>query len=265
MFVGRENELETLERAYDADVFQMVVVYGRRRVGKTTLLTHFAQDKPTLFFTAQQQTDADNLADFSVEIAQFFSLPPGTRFDGWDGALQFLAEQARREPFLFVFDEFPYAAEANPSLVSKMQIAIDHHFAQTKACLALCGSDQGFMESEVLGKKSPLHGRRTAQIRVRPFDYLTSARMVPTVSAEDAFRYYACVGGVPYYLAQIDESRPFLDNIADLFFSTDGLLYEEPLMLLRQELREPAVYNSILRAHRLGGNAARRDCCSRGT
>lgn len=74
------------------------------------------------------------------------------------------------------------------------------------------------MESEVLGKKSPLHGRRTAQIRVRPFDYLTSARMVPTVSAEDAFRYYACVGGVPYYLAQIDESRPFLDNIADLFF-----------------------------------------------
>ena len=137
MFVGRENELETLERAYDADVFQMVVVYGRRRVGKTTLLTHFAQDKPTLFFTAQQQTDADNLADFSVEIAQFFSLPPGTRFDGWDGALQFLAEQARREPFLFVFDEFPYAAEANPSLVSKMQIAIDHHFAQTKACLVL--------------------------------------------------------------------------------------------------------------------------------
>ena len=75
MFVGRENELETLERAYDADVFQMVVVYGRRRVGKTTLLTHFAQDKPTLFFTPQQQTDADNLADFSVEIAQFFSLP----------------------------------------------------------------------------------------------------------------------------------------------------------------------------------------------
>lgn len=256
MFVGRENELETLERAYDADVFQMVVVYGRRRVGKTTLLTHFAQDKPTLFFTAQQQTDADNLADFSVEIAQFFSLPPGTRFDGWDGALQFLAEQARREPFLFVFDEFPYAAEANPSLVSKMQIAIDHHFAQTKACLALCGSDQGFMESEVLGKKSPLHGRRTAQIRVRPFDYLTSARMVPTVSAEDAFRYYACVGGVPYYLAQIDESRPFLDNIADLFFSTDGLLYEEPLMLLRQELREPAVYNSILRA--IGSGATRR-------
>lgn len=80
--------------------------------------------------------------------------------------------------------------------------------------------------------------------------------MVPTVSAEDAFRYYACVGGVPYYLAQIDESRPFLDNIADLFFSTDGLLYEEPLMLLRQELREPAVYNSILRA--IGSGATRR-------
>lgn len=256
MFVGRENELETLERAYAADAFQMVVVYGRRRVGKTTLLTRFAQDRPALFFTAQQQTDTDNLADFSAEVARFFSLPAGTRFDSWDSALQYLAGQALQEPFLFVFDEFPYAAEANRSLVSKLQVAIDHHFAKTKACLVLCGSDQGFMESEVLGKKSPLHGRRTAQIRVRPFDYLTAARMVPEVSCEDAFRYYACVGGVPYYLAQIDEDRSFRDNLANLFFSTDGLLYEEPLMLLRQELREPAVYNSLLRA--IGSGANRR-------
>ena len=100
MFVGRENELETLERAYDADVFQMVVVYGRRRVGKTTLLTHFAQDKPTLFFTAQQQTDADNLADFSVEIAQFFSAAGNkVRRLGWCSAVSRGAGSARTVPF----------------------------------------------------------------------------------------------------------------------------------------------------------------------
>lgn len=256
MFVGREEELNTLEKAYASESFQMVVVYGRRRVGKTTMLARFAEGKPALFFTAQQQADADNLSDFSREIARFFELPESLRFESWTGAFEFLADRARGDRFLLVFDEFPYAAAANKSLVSKLQVVIDHAFLKTQLCLVLCGSDQGFMESEVLGRKSPLHGRRTAQIRVRPFDYLTASRMIPEVGSADAFRYYACVGGVPYYLSQIDQRLSFRENIERLFFSTDGLLYEEPHMLLRQELREPAVYNSILRA--LGAGANRR-------
>lgn len=257
VFVGRDAELATLEKAYAADGFRMVVVYGRRRVGKTTLLARFAEGKPALFFTAQQQTDANNLADFSRQIALFFQLPASLAFESWEAAFDFLADRAQTAPFLFVFDEFPYAAEANGPLASKLQIAIDHRFQKTRLCMVLCGSDQGFMESEVLGKKSPLHGRRSAQIRVRPFDYLTAARMLPQVSDEDAFLYYACVGGVPYYLSQIDQSLSFRENIAELFFSPEGFLYEEPLMLLRQELREPAVYNSILRA--IGAGANRRN------
>ena len=254
MFVGRERELATLEEAYHAESFQMIVVYGRRRVGKTTILTQFARGKRALFFTAQQQSDHDNLADFSREVAQFFGLPSGTAFQSWDAAFSYLADRAAEEPFVFIFDEFPYAALANRSIVSKLQVAIDHQFLATRMCLVLCGSNQGFMESEVLGEKSPLHGRRTAQLRVRPFDYLDAAKMLPGVPHEDAFRYYSCIGGVPYYLAQVKPGLTFSQNIARLFFQTDGLLYEEPAMLLRQELREPALYNSILRAVGAGAN-----------
>lgn len=254
MFVGRKAELEELERAYSSDEFEMVVVYGRRRVGKTTLLAHFSQGKPALFFTAQQQSPMNNLADFASAIADFFGLPSDIRFSTWKSALEFLAERAEDEPFLLVFDEFPYAAMNDGSLVSSLQIVIDHAFSNTKLCLILCGSDQGFMESEVLGKKSPLHGRRTSQIRVRPFDYVDAAKMVPSVNHLDAFRYYACIGGSPYYLSRIDETVSFKENIVRLFFDSAGFLYEEPLMLLRQELREPALYNSILRAIGSGAN-----------
>lgn len=254
MFVGREKELSVLEEAYASESFQMVVVYGRRRVGKTTIISRFAEGKRALFFTAQQQTDANNLSDFSREIAQFFELPMGMAFASWNDAFGFLADRAAEEPFLFVFDEFPYAAAADGSLVSKLQIAIDHKFSKTGMCLVLCGSNQGFMESEVLGRKSPLHGRRTAQMRVRPFDYLTAAKMLPGLNAEDAFKYYACIGGIPYYLSQVNPALPFRENLVRLFFSTDGFLYEEPMMLLRQELREPALYNSLLRAMGSGAN-----------
>ena len=248
MFVGRERELAILERCYEKPEFQMVVMYGRRRVGKTTLLSIFAKDKPTLFFTAQEQSDRDNLKDLARQVVECFGLPDGIAFESWDAAFGFLAERAAASPFLFVFDEFPYAAEANPSLPSKLQIAIDHKFKGTAMCLVLCGSNQGFMEGDVLGKKSPLHGRRTMQMKIEPFGYRDAARMLGNVSHDDAFRYYACIGGVPYYLAQVDPSLGFDENIRELFFSPDGFLFGEPPMLLRQELREPSLYNSILRA-----------------
>ncbi len=253
-FIGRTRELAVLEKAANKDSFQLIVVYGRRRVGKTTLLAHFCEGKRALFFTAQEQSDKDNLRDFSSRVVSFFGLPQGTDFASWESAFEFLASQAKNQPFVFVFDEFPYAAQANPSLPSKLQVAIDHAFKKTGICMILCGSNQGFMESNVLGKKSPLHGRRTAQIKLDPFDYADAAQLLEGVSVEDAFRYYACIGGIPYYLAQVDTTLSFGENIRELFFSPEGYLFSEPTMLLRQELREPALYNSILRAIAHGAN-----------
>ena len=253
MFVGREGELRSLEHAYAKGGFQMAVIYGRRRVGKTTLIDEFVRDKPTLYFTAQQKTTRQNLELFSAAVYEAFSLPTSLpAFASWNDALVLIVERARSwegsQPLVFVFDEFPYAAESDPSLPSALQSVIDHGFAQTNAMLILCGSNEGFMESEVLGSKSPLYGRRTMQLRLPPFDYLDAARMLPGVSDEDLVAYYAMFGGTPYYLAQIDTGQTYAENVAELFFDRAGLLYEEPLMLLRQELHEPAGYNSVLDA-----------------
>lgn len=262
MFVGREKELAQLNRMYAKNGFQMAVVYGRRRVGKTTLIDAFASDKPTLYFTAQQRSSLQNLVHFSRAIYSFFGLPGDTgAFPDWRSAFSFIAnavKQREGEPFLLVFDEFPYAAETEPSLPSVLQIAIDHSFSATNVRIILCGSNEGFMEGEVLGRKSPLYGRRTMQLKVKPFDCFDAALMLPGLSPEQSITYYSTFGGTPYYLAQIDAGATYEENVMELLFDTSGILYEEPLMLLRQELREPALYNSILDAIGSGETSPKR-------
>ncbi len=262
MFVGRENELKEMERLYSKGGFQLLVLYGRRRVGKTTLVEQFAKDKPTIFFTAKEQSSFLNLNEFSQALLQFFDEEAGlARFDTWDSAFSYLARKTRTlsQPVVCVFDEFPYAALADSSLPSTLQIAIDHHLKQSNVMFVLSGSNEGFMESRVLGSKSPLYGRRTSQMKLQPFDYVEAAAMMPAVTdPSELLRYYATFGGTPYYLSQIDDHAPYEDNVSQLLFSKSGLLYEEPMMLLRQELREPALYNSVLYAVASGATSQKR-------
>lgn len=256
MFVGRTHELEALERLYNRSTFQMAVVYGRRRVGKTALLDEFSKDKRTLYFTAQQKSNSINLQSFTQTVLQFYGLPQIEAFSTWEDALRFIAlrEQAG-DPMVFVFDELPYAAQAAPSLPSTLQILIDHEFKQTNICMILCGSNEGFMESNVLGRKSPLYGRRNAQIKLLPFDCFDAALMMPGYTPQQCIELYAMLGGTPYYLEQIDPNASIGENTERLFFDIAGLLYAEPQMLLRQELREPALYTSVLDAIASGATA----------
>ncbi|MBW3090945.1 ATP-binding protein [Bifidobacterium miconisargentati] len=252
-FVGRTEELKTLEYHASLGRFQMVVVYGRRRVGKTALIAHFCENRRTLWFTAKEQSAAANLREFSQAVLSFFrepNFPAG--FTRWDDALNYIADKAKdspADPFVLVLDELPYAAAAEPSLPSVLQIAIDHRFKDTNMLMVLCGSNEGFMESKVLGYKSPLYGRRNAQIRLKPFDLFEAcALMPPDADWQTRIHYYAALGGTPYYLEQIDPDLTFSQNMQARCFSQNGILYEEPMMLLRQELREPALYSSILDA-----------------
>ena len=249
MFVGRKRELATLNSLYERGGFQMVVIYGRRRVGKTALINEFARGKRTLSFTALEQGDAANLADFSRKIAEFFNLPASMcPFSTWLDAFDYVADQAAREPFVFIFDELPYAAQRGESVPSALQIAIDRKLQNTEAFLILCGSDQGFMESDVLGRKSPLYGRHTAQIKLGPLGYREAAEMLPGLDPQEQFRFYGCFGGVPYYLRQVDPAKSLRENLASLYFDPTGFLFDEPYGLLRQGLSEPALYAGALRA-----------------
>ncbi|NMM99269.1 ATP-binding protein [Bifidobacterium olomucense] len=258
MFIAREHELQTLERLYASDSFEMVVLYGRRRVGKTALIDEFVKDKDALYFTAIQQSAKLNLEDFSRTALNFFGMPDSMpAFGSWSSALQFVAQQAResKRRFVFVFDEFPYAAAAEPSLPSIMQIAIDHGLLNTNVTMILSGSNEGFMENNVLSRKSPLYGRRTAQIRLLPFDYADAAKFLPSTDPHGLVNHYATFGGTPYYLARINESEGFEANVLRLIFDNLGPLREEPMMLLRQELREPAAYYSVLQSIAAGNSS----------
>jgi AAA+ ATPase superfamily predicted ATPase len=248
-FVGRIKELAALGQHYATGRFEMVVVYGRRRLGKTMLLTEFSRGKRCLFFTATEKSDAINLSEFSRTVAEFYALP-GISFGSWMDALRFVADHANdtAEPLLFIFDEFPYAAKANPSLPSMLQQLIDRRLADVDMTLVLCGSNQGSMENEVLGESSPLYGRRTAQIELHPFDCFDAHLMYPSLDAEQSVAFFATFGGTPYYLAQIRADESYAENVVRLFFDPSGLLYAEPQMLLRQELSEPALYVSVLDA-----------------
>jgi len=249
MFIGREKELASLNKLYEEDKFQLVVMYGRRRIGKTTLISEFISDKPAIYFSAQEVNDALNLSQFSRKVYNFFNVPETVgAFSGWTSAFEFLAEKARESRFILAFDEFPYAEAAERSLKSILQTAIDHEFKDTGLFMILCGSQVGFMENEVLGYKSPLFGRHTAQLKLEGFDYYDAGKMLGGFNIEDRIKLYACVGGTPHYLSQLKANESFEENIKRLFFDISGYLFNEPMMLLQQELREPAMYNSIVSA-----------------
>ena len=264
MFISRTQELSALQKLYNRDKFQMVVIYGRRRVGKTTLVSEFIKDKPAIFFSAQEANDHLNLQMFSEKVYAFFSLPKTTgAFANWNDALMFITDKAKTQKFILVLDEFPYIAESNRSIKSILQNIIDHELLESKLYLVLCGSQISFMENDVLGYKSPLFGRRTAQMMIEGFDYYDAAEMlkslskqksISNISNEDKIKYYSCIGGTPHYLAQIDVNMSFEENIKELFFQPQGYLYGEPSMLLQQELREPAMYNSIIAAIATGAS-----------
>lgn len=256
MFIGREKELNELEKLYAADQFQMPVIYGRRRIGKSTLIQEFAKNKKAVLFTAIESSAQRNLELFSQNIYKILApeLPALSAFPTFEAAFDFLNESARKERLIVVIDEYPYLAAADKSISSILQLYIDQKFKNGKMYLILCGSSMSFMENQVLGYQSPLYGRRTAQFKIQPFDYETASRFVPGYSAEDKALVYGVTGGVPRYLELFMSDFSVHENIIRLFFNDSGYLYEEPGNLLKQELREAGTYNTVIEAVAAGAN-----------
>ena len=252
MIIGRETELRTLQRLYERDGFQFPVLFGRRRVGKTYLMSEFVKDKRAIFFTAVEDNVTANLRNLSRAIYALDQpdadpqLAP--RYPDFQTAFEAVFARASQRRIVFIIDEYPYLAKADPSVSSILQALIDRSKDASQLYLMLCGSSLSFMREQVLGEQSPLYGRRTAQIELRPLDFFESRRFFPALEPIEAAEVYGMTGGIPLYLQQFSDSRSLDENIAEAFLDPSSILFEEPLNLLKQEVQKSAAYNSIIEA-----------------
>ena len=251
-FVGRTAELRTLAEAYQAPQSGFVPIYGRRRVGKSELILRFLQERRGVYFVGKQAPGALQLREFLDEAAVVLGEPllATATFNGWKSALAAVSDRwKRREKLVLVFDEFQWTAWASPELPSVLQELWDRRWRSSGGILLiLCGSYVGFMERDVLGRKSPLFGRRTAQILLRPFGYREAALFHPSYSPVDRARAYFVCGGVPWYLGRFDVRRSIEANIIAEVLEEHAPLRHEPEFLLREELREVDSYFAVLLA-----------------
>ncbi len=249
-FVGRQSELQALGDLYERPGGQLFVLYGRRRVGKTELVRQFCRGKRHVYFQAAQESDRDNRRHFVEEAAQSTGDPVlrRARFDDWEAVLEHLTGQRAGERLVVVLDEFPWLCEANPSLPSLVQRFWDQHGRGSRLFLILCGSSVSFMEEGVLAHRSPLFGRRTGQQELLPLNYREAMEFVPRYSVADQVRTHGILGGIPMYLEQFDDRHSIEKNVRHEILRPQGLLHDEPQLLLQGELRDPRVYNSLLQA-----------------
>lgn len=250
MFIGREQELKKLGRMYQSGKLEVAIIYGRRRVGKTTLMNEFCKEKRTIFFAAQENSAEQNLETLSKAITEvlYGETAAEMTYRSFSDAFLKIAEMAESERLVWVIDEYPYLAQADRGISSLLQNYLDHSFKNTKLFLILCGSSMSFMENQVLGYQSPLYGRRTAQFKILPFDFLDTGKWFPGYSCEDKALMYGITGGVPMYLEQFSPDLSIKENLLENLFDKNAVLFEEASNLLKQELREPAVYNAVITA-----------------
>ena len=249
MFIGRTKELDALTRLYNSDKFEFAVIYGRRRVGKTAIISEFIKDKESIFFTGVESNEKQNLENFSKAIFESTSnTPADTIFPSFQSALDYTFKISKNKRLILVIDEYPYVARSSKSLASTLQLLIDKYKDNSKLFIILCGSSMSYMEDNVLSYKAPLYGRRTAQFKIEPFEFLEACKYFSNFSDEDKAIAYGIVGGTPQYLLQINDKFSIEQNIKNIYLNTTSAIYEEPTNLLKQEVREPAIYNAVISA-----------------
>ena len=255
MFIGRERELNTLEKLYNSNKFEFAVIYGRRRVGKTALINEFLKNKRSIYFMGVESNSKQNLENFSKSVIEFgTSVAANTSFASFQDALEYVFELSKNERIILAIDEYPYIAGAAKSLASTLQMLIDKHKDSSKLMLILCGSSMSFMENQVLSYKAPLYGRKTAQIKVLPFSFEETFRYLKNANGEDRALIYGIVGGTPQYLLQINDKSSIEDIIKSTYLNANSPFFDEPINLLKQEVREPAIYNAIITAIATGAS-----------
>ena len=253
-FKGRERELALLDDLWAAPEASFLVLYGRRRVGKTRLLTHWLKQSGArgLYWVAEPTSTLDQLRSFSQDLYNFANpgllAPADFTYTSWEQALQQVASLAREERLVLIIDEFTYLLDNDPGLAGVLQNAWDHELSQRNLLLIISGSHMGMLQRHVLSYQAPLYGRATRQLHLRPFLFGVTSVFFPLYSAAERVRLYAVFGGIPTYWERVDRDATVMDNVRRELLTPDNLMQAEPRLLLQDFLREPNNYIAILRA-----------------
>jgi AAA+ ATPase superfamily predicted ATPase len=253
MFVNRTRELEALEGFWAEKKSHLLILYGRRRVGKTELVKHFIHKKNGLYFLADKRTELEQLKELSSIVANHFNdeLLELRPFGSWLEFFIYLSKNKQKRLVLAI-DEYPYLVESNTATSSIFQKGWDEYLKQSNVLLILLGSSISVMESETLIHKSPLYGRRSGQLLLNSFSFTESVKFHPHLSFKEIMDIYSITGGVPLYLLEFNSDKDLKTNIQEKIFTKTAFLHNEIEFLLKEELREPKNYFAVLRSLSLG-------------
>lgn len=249
-FINRNSELNKLNELWEERKSQLVVIYGKRRVGKTELIKQFLKSGKGIYFLADKRTLKEQLLEFARVVGNFFDdeFVSQKGFADWLEAFAYLKARAKKQPFVVAIDEYPYLVETDSATTSVFQKGWDEHLKDTQAYLILCGSSISMMESELLSYKAPLYGRLSAQLLIEPMSFESSWKFFPDTDFTGFLSFYSVTGGMPAYALDFSRFANVGSAIESLCWDKFGLYHNEVNLMLRQELRTPNNYFAILKA-----------------
>ncbi len=249
-FVNRKFELDFLSERWRSNRFEFIVIYGRRRIGKTEIIKQFIRDKPRIYFLCDKKGTEENIKRFKKTAALYLNEPEIVSND-LEEIFKWLIKRVKKR-FVVVFDEFSYLVEKDSAVPSVFQRVIDEVLRHTKIFLILCGSSLSMMERGVLSYKSPLYGRKTGHLKIERLPFSSYFEFYPKNDFEKNVEFYSISGGIPFYMEKFSDGKSTLENVRTEIVSRTGRLYEEVDFLLKEELREPDTYKKIIEAISLG-------------
>ena len=247
-FIGRNAELSELNERFWSGRFEMGVVYGSRRIGKTSLLKEFVKDKAFFYFQAKESSDLDNRTAFSTEINKLIGIPYSFVYPSYSDGFDALLKYASGKPFVIVIDEIAFIAQADKGFLSELQYNIDHKFKDTEVKLILSGSTISFMKDILKNKRGPLFQRSTFQMNIKKLIYSDALVFLDGFTTEEKIKYLSVFGEHPFYLEMIDRTKSFEENLFHLLFSRFGNLVDAPDKVLPTASKDQNTYNTILKA-----------------
>ncbi|MCK5333794.1 MAG: ATP-binding protein [Candidatus Aenigmarchaeota archaeon] len=252
-FIDRNEELNFLSERFGSDSAEFIILYGRRRVGKTEIIKQFIKNKKSIYFLADRRPEAENIRELQKNMAEFLedSLFEKVQFEDYVELFKEFTRKIGNQRMIFVIDEFSYLMEGNKAIDSIFQKIWDEYLSKTHVFLILCGSSISMMES-LMEYKNPLYGRRTGQWKVELLTFRDARKFFPKYDIENQINAFSILDGIPQYLQQFNDKKKIIENLKEKVFNKGSFLYIEPEFLLREELREPRNYFSILKSISFG-------------